>query len=139
MLNLPIVDAMRVKIIGRAVAPIMPSLVTMSHQEAPPERSTSAADDLEYRSSVEVVYRETAPAGAAELVRETAVRALAHTIYKSVRCEIIEAILELRAAGVPPTELGIRRLEAMLDPLEGRPAREPTPFVGPQLVWEADR
>lgn len=112
-MKLPFVDALETVVLGRMAAPIPPPFLELKHGEEPAEFSPGR-DWLEYRTRCVLGYHQTAPHEARDQVRHDTIRALTHHLYGDIHRELIEAVLELRRAGMRPDAKPMQRLEAII-------------------------
>lgn len=124
-MNLPIVDALRVKILGKAVSPILPPLMTRLEAEANETNHLPFQHDLEFLVWAEFGYRQTAPKSGLEMVRENAVKSLAHAIYHPAEIELREIQNDLRSMGLDRTTPAMQRIDRLIQTLRGEQPRGP--------------
>ena len=117
-MKLPLLEHVKSVAIGRSPSPLVSNPFNISWEEAPSERALGKQDLIEYRSSVEVFYVQHKPSTVDGLVREHAIRAIAHEVYGPVAYELRGLLNDLRAIGLPPNASAFKRVEAMIDALE---------------------
>jgi hypothetical protein len=115
-MRIRLVDAIQMSI-GERVAVRLP-MTKMDFTAEPYEPTLAMSDQVKHIARVEVWFSQIAPIKAGEKMRQTAIRAIAHHIYKDVEVEIREALHELWQDGLHDTAAA-KRLEAMLPALRG--------------------
>ena len=116
-MHLPFVEALRTKVIGQSPAPYV-SWAHVDYSDMKSDRSAVAEHLLDYRSSAEVFFQQTAPKDAGDMVREKAVRAMAHHVYGPIENELRGVLEHLWENGMHHS-VAAKKIEAMLPTLRG--------------------
>ncbi|ANH49105.1 hypothetical protein [Tritonibacter mobilis] len=118
-MKLPLIEALRVKQIGPAVAPMLPPMVLdLREQEAP--TPDSHPHDFEYEVSATLGFRQTGPSGAEEMIKDAAIRAIAYEVYGPVEHELRKIREELNVVGLYGGA-AMDRLNRAISVLRGEP------------------
>ena len=114
--RIPLVDALRVKIIGRALSPL-PPMVSRIAMSATPRDVTK--NDCQYLASVDIRFEQIAPNKAEEHVRRNAVVSICRHVYGPVIEELMDITDDLWKVGVPADSPAMQRIDRLLRVLSG--------------------
>ena len=113
--TIPMVEALRVKVIGRAVSPFLPPMVTSVDFSA--EQPDFDRVKTQYKAYAEIGFTMLADEGAEDYVRGHAVKAICHHIFGPVERELRLVQEDLWAMGASrhsPASMRIDRLIVVL-------------------------
>ena len=117
--HIPIIKALRVKIIGRAVDQLLPPLVRRIDVATDPAPFGIGDEKYEYSVAAEINYRQIAPKDAEQFVREHAVRSICHHIYGPIEQELHLIMENMWDAGMHSSQPAIQRVGRLIDVLRG--------------------
>lgn len=118
-MRIPILQALNVKLVGRAVSPIFPPLVLSIDDVVGKPEVANFPNDFEYIAKVVVGFKQIGPKGAEPHIRQNAVRSIAHHLYGPVEQELRLAMEELWSMGVSNSSPVMLRLKRVIAGLRG--------------------
>jgi hypothetical protein len=117
-ITIPFMEALEVKIINRAVEPILPPMMFIDDATILPKAQEPTRHLMEYSATVTCNYRQTDDAGRETQVRERAARAIGHVVYGPILNELIGLRSELWSLGLPANHPILKRLELLCEAME---------------------
>ena len=112
--QIPFIGALKVKVIGRAHNVMLPPLVQMMKWNEGPPETQSAPDDMEFSAFAQIGFEQTAPKGAAEVVRANAVRAICHHVYGPIERELHLVLEDMWRRGLSSYDPAVLRIERLI-------------------------
>jgi len=116
---IPFVDALRVELTGRVHTQLLPPLVEMIKMDAFPAVPEFRDDDWEYHAFAQVGFKQIAPRGADEHVREHAVMSICFHVYGPIEAELRLVQEDMWRLGVPSSSPAMQRVNRLISVLRG--------------------
>lgn len=119
--HIPLVKALKVKVLGRAAAhQMLPPLVSVLDWQE--NTDLKMPTNLDFAAYAEIGFRATAPKDGAERVRRHAVRAICHHIYGPIEQELHLVLHRMWELGLSSSDPAVQRIERLIVALRGEDA-----------------